>query len=129
VALFGLLVYAGVRIALGAKDRFGALLAGGLTSLVVVQAIMNMAAVTGMMPVTGIPLPLVSAGGSSLMLTMGCLGVVLSVSANGLRAERARPVPERREESTGAGAAERRGDGRPHLSGIDGGRATVRRRA
>jgi cell division protein FtsW len=129
VAAFIVIAYAGIRIAFGAKDRFGRLLAGGLTSLIVVQGVMNIAAVTNVMPVTGIPLPLVSAGGSSLVFVMACVGIVLSVSAHGTRAERARAAGPREEERPGAGASEWRRDGRPRLSSIDGGRAPSRKRA
>jgi cell division protein FtsW len=127
VAGFAVLVYAGIRIAISAQDRFGKLLAGGLTALIVMQAVMNIAAVTGIMPVTGIPLPLVSYGGSSIMFTLGCAGIVLSVARHG-SARRAKP-DRVQEETDIAGVVERRRDGRPHLSSIDGGRAPVRRRA
>jgi cell division protein FtsW len=128
VAAFVLIAYAGIRIAVGARDRFGKLLAGGLTALIVMQAVMNMAAVTGVMPVTGITLPLVSYGGSSVIFTLGCIGLILSVSRHGLKAERVRGG-DRQEETRVAGIAERRWNGRTHLSSIDGGRAPVRRRA
>ena len=85
--------YAGVRIALGTRDTFGRLLAGGLTAMIVTQALMNMAAVTGLMPVTGIPMPLVSFGGSSLTFTMICIGIMLSISLYGTRG--VRPVRKR----------------------------------
>ncbi|MRR11317.1 putative lipid II flippase FtsW, partial [bacterium] len=83
IVAFGIFAYSGMRIALECKDPFGRLLAGGLTSMIVVQALMNMAAVTGLMPITGIPLPLVSAGGSSLTLTLACVGLIISVSRFG----------------------------------------------
>jgi cell division protein FtsW len=128
VAAFIVIAYAGIRIAMGARDRFGKLLAGGLTALIVMQAIMNIAAVTGVMPVTGITLPLVSYGGSSVIFTLGCIGLILSVSRHGLRADGSR-TGERQKETRVADIAERRWDGRPHLSSVDGGRAPVRRRA
>jgi cell division protein FtsW len=129
VLAFLLFAYAGTKIALGARDEFGKLLAGGLAGMIATQAIMNMMAVTGLMPVTGIPLPFVSSGGSSLTFTLVCVGLVLSVSSHGTRG--VRPV-----RATGAGKenARARDDERgrnrwPHLSGIDGGRGTTRRRA
>ena len=127
VLAFGAIAYAGVRIALGSRDVYGRLLAGGLTSMIVLQAVMNMAAVTGLMPVTGITMPLVSYGGSSMTLTMLCIGMILSVSTHGAR-ERGRTsrVSEERER---ANRVERRGNRRSHLSSIDGGRSTARRRA
>jgi cell division protein FtsW len=127
---FVVFAYAGVRIALGTRDTFGRLLAGGLTAMIVTQALMNMAAVTGLMPVTGIPMPLVSFGGSSLTFTMLCIGIMLSISLHGTRG--VRPVRKR----TGDGGRpqrarsdERRRNSRTHLSGIDGGRQAGRRRA
>lgn len=130
VAGFVVFAYAGVRIALGTKDTFGRLLAGGLTAMIVTQAIMNMAAVTGLMPVTGIPMPLVSFGGSSLTFTMLCIGIILSVSVHGTRA--VRPVRQRTDNGgrpRSARSDERRRDSRTHLSGLDGGRSTRRKRA
>lgn len=80
VLAFVLMMYAGTRIALEAGNRFDRLLAGGLTAMIVIQAAMNIAAVTGSMPVTGIPLPLVSYGGSSMIFTLACVGLVLGVA-------------------------------------------------
>lgn len=128
VGAFGVFAYAGFRIALATRDRFGRLLAGGLTAMIVAQAIMNMAAVTALMPVTGIPLPLVSFGGSSLTFTLACVGLVLSVSRHGSARRKKRP---RAEEGTSEDAltAERGRDGRPRLSCVDGGRASRRKHA
>ncbi len=83
VLAFLLFAYAGTRIALGAKDVFGRVLAGSLTGILVLQAVMNMAAVTHLMPVTGIPLPFVSYGGSSLTFSLACVGLILGVSRRG----------------------------------------------
>lgn len=128
VLAFGIFLYAGMRIALGARDTYGRLLAGGLTAMIVVQAVMNMAAVTNLMPVTGIPLPLVSFGGSSMTFTMLCIGLILSVSTNGCRGVRAVKNPEPKE-TVRARDDQRGRNGRPRLSGIGGGRAVARRRA
>lgn len=129
VAGFALFAYAGFRIALGARDTFGRLLAGGLTAMIAAQAIMNMMAVTSLMPVTGKPLPFVSFGGSSMLFTMLCVGLILSVSRYGAaRKAGARQIPSD-EESMGAVSLERRRDSRAHLSGAGGGRGAVRRRA
>ncbi len=106
------------------------LLAGGLTAMIVTQALMNMAAVTGLMPVTGIPMPLVSFGGSSLTFTMICIGIMLSISLYGTRG--VRPVRKRTDEGgrpQRARSDERRRNGRTHLSSVDGGRTSRRRRA
>jgi cell division protein FtsW len=129
VTAFAVFAYAGIRIALGAKDEFGRLLAGGLTAMILSQALMNMAAVTGLMPVTGIPMPLVSFGGSSMTFTMACVGLILSVSTYGSRGVRSVGGPRESKVTARESADERRRDGRPRLSGIDGGRAASRRRA
>jgi cell division protein FtsW len=81
--LFGALAVLGVRTALRAPDRFGTLLAAGITGWVVGQAIVNVGAVTGMLPVTGVPLPFVSFGGSALLFTMCAAGVLLNVARQG----------------------------------------------
>lgn len=80
VALFVALVFAGIRISLRAPDRFGMLLGGGIASLVGLQALINIGGVTGTIPLTGIPLPLVSYGGSSLILFMSGIGILLNLS-------------------------------------------------
>lgn len=129
VAAFGVFAYSGMRIAHESKDLFGRLLAGGLTSLIVVQALMNMAAVTGLMPITGIPLPLMSAGGSSLTLTLASIGLILAVSRYGGQARVRLVRPGNGRGSQSAGTVERRRDGGTHLSRVDGGRASTRRRA
>jgi cell division protein FtsW len=128
VAAFMLLVYAGIRIAVGSRDQFGRLVAGALTGMIGLQAVLNMAAVTGLFPVTGKPLPFVSYGGSSMLVTMVSLGLILSVSQYGARAPRAVNAPPRSKESSRASSGERRGDGRPRISRSSGSRP-VRRRA
>ncbi len=80
LALFLMILWRGVRIALVAGDRFSRMLALGITLLVTVQGMVNMAVVTGLLPTKGIALPLVSYGGSSLVITMAALGVLLSIS-------------------------------------------------
>ena len=83
--LFGLLVYAGVRIALHAPDAFGRLLAIGITGWFGIQALTNLGAVTGLLPITGVPLPFVSFGGSALVISLVAVGVLLSISRTGRR--------------------------------------------
>lgn len=78
--LFALFAYRGFRIARAAPDRFGALMAAGITATVVGQALLNMAVATGLVPVTGIPLPFVSFGGSSLGMMMVKVGILLNIS-------------------------------------------------
>jgi cell division protein FtsW len=75
--------YIGLKIALGCKDPFGKRLAAGLTVLVCGQAAINLAAVMGLAPLTGIPLPFVSYGGSSLVVALASVGILLNIAANG----------------------------------------------
>lgn len=80
VLTFALVGYLGVRAAMNAPDRFGMLLAAGLTSWLLVQAFMNIAMSIGLMPITGEPLPFVSAGGSSLVTTLAAAGILTNVA-------------------------------------------------
>lgn len=77
---FCIITWRGLRTAVQAPDRFGAFLALGLTMMVAIQAFMNMSVVLGMMPTKGIPLPLVSAGGSSLLISLVGMGMLVNVS-------------------------------------------------
>lgn len=80
VLAFALVGYLGIRAALNAPDRFGMLMAAGLTSWLLVQAFMNIAMSIGLMPITGEPLPFVSAGGSSLVTTLAAAGVLTNIA-------------------------------------------------
>jgi cell division protein FtsW len=80
LVLFGLVVYAGVRIAVAAPDTFGRLLAAGITAWIGLQAIVNLGAVTGLLPITGVPLPFLSFGGSALIVTLAAVGVLASIA-------------------------------------------------
>ena len=80
VALFVGLGLLGVRTALRAPDRFGMLLAAGITTWILVQAFVNIGAVVGVLPITGVPLPFVSSGGSSLLFTMAATGLLLNIA-------------------------------------------------
>jgi cell division protein FtsW len=80
VALFAALIYAGIRIAVRAPDTFGRLLAAGITAWIGLQAIVNLGAVTGLLPITGVPLPLVSFGGSALIVTLAGIGVLSNIA-------------------------------------------------
>lgn len=80
LACFCVLAWRGLRTALRAPDAFGAFLALGLTMMIVLQAFVNMSVVLGLAPTKGIPLPLVSAGGSSLLISLLCVGVLLNIS-------------------------------------------------
>ena len=85
ILLFMLLLLRGITIALKSPDKFGALLTIGFTVQVVMQAILNIAVVTNTIPNTGISLPFFSSGGTSLMMLLGEMGIVLSVSRQGLQ--------------------------------------------
>ena len=80
VALLLGLGFFGIRTAMRATDRFGMLLAVGITTWILLQAFVNIGAVVGALPITGVPLPFVSAGGSSLIFTMAGVGILLSVA-------------------------------------------------
>src|SRR6266704_4928518 len=80
IALFAILLWRGMRTSLHTQDMFGRFLAAGITSMVVVQAFINVSVVLGLMPTKGIPLPFVSYGGSSLFMTLACVGVLLNIS-------------------------------------------------
>ena len=86
IALFGLFAYAGLRVALRCRDPFGKRLAAGLTTLICGQALINLAAVLGLAPLTGITLPFVSYGGSSLVVSLASVGVLLNIARHGGRA-------------------------------------------
>ena len=80
ILLFIAFLFAGMRIALTCPERFGCLLAAGITAMITVQAFINMGVVIGILPTTGLPLPFFSAGGTSLSITMAAVGVLLSIS-------------------------------------------------
>ena len=127
VAAFVILLYAGLRIAMGSRDPYGRLVAGALTGMLAFQAALNMAAVTGVFPVTGKPLPFISYGGASMFVTMICIGLILSVSKYGACAPAAvRNVP-RKEERVRANVDERRRDSRARVPRPRGSRAPRRR--
>lgn len=95
IGLFAYLVYRGFRVALNARDDFGCYLAMGIVSWIAFQALINIGGVTRSIPLTGIPLPFVSYGGSSLVMIMAGVGVLLSVSRYG-KDKRYAERPERR---------------------------------
>src|SRR5579864_1169799 len=80
VALFAIFLWRGMRASWRTEDPFGRYLAVGITSMVVLQALINISVVLGMMPTKGIPLPLISYGGSSLFVTLACVGVLLNIT-------------------------------------------------
>lgn len=85
VALFVALAVVGVRVAARAPDRFGSLLACAITCWLTGQAVLNMGAVIGMLPVTGVPLPFVSFGGSSVVIELAAVGILVNVARQGTR--------------------------------------------
>jgi len=109
VGVFAFLVIRGLTVAHRSKDRFGSLIAAGLTCIIGVQAMLNIAVVTALVPCTGVPLPFISYGGSSLVFTTLAVGIILSVSQHsdyGIKeARQSRESP-----------ADRRGHRRAHLS-------------
>ena len=80
IILFAVFLWRGTRAALRTQDNFGRFLAVGITSMIVLQAFINISVVLGMMPTKGIPLPFVSYGGSSLFVTLACVGVLLNIT-------------------------------------------------
>ena len=112
VGLYGMFGYAGFRIAQSARDRYGKLLAAGLTSLVLVQALVNLLAVFGLAPLTGVPLPFVSYGNASMLVMLAAVGLLLNVSRGG-----------------SAGTARKPSSGGGRLRVVDGGSQRPRTRA
>jgi cell division protein FtsW len=124
IGLFAIFGYAGFRAAHRARDRYGKLLAAGLTSMILAQAAINLFAVLGLAPLTGVPLPFVSYGGSSLIVTLTAAGLILNVARRPAGASaRGRPAnaTTRRPRAEDAGAGK--------LRVLDGGGETRRRRA
>jgi cell division protein FtsW len=80
IVLFAVFAYRGFRVARRAPDQFGSLLASGITTMIVIQAVLNIGVTTGVLPITGVPLPFLSFGGSSLLFTMIASGVLLNIS-------------------------------------------------
>ena len=95
LAAFVVLGYAGFNVALASRDPFGKLLAAGITALICGQAAVNVSAVMGLAPLTGIPLPLVSYGGSSLTVMLASVGILLNIAVNDA-AQSSSTVPDRR---------------------------------
>ncbi len=118
IGAFAAFALAGFRIALRCRDPFGKLLAAGLTALVCGQAAINLAAVLGIAPLTGIPLPFVSYGGSSLVVLLAGVGILLNIAVNG-DVVRAR-VPDRGGRNRRSRSARARGRGSAARAGRDG---------
>jgi cell division protein FtsW len=137
--LYGLIAYAGLRAAKAARSLHSALMAVGMTSLIVSQALLNVFAVLGLAPLTGVPLPLVSYGASSLIVTLAAMGLLLNVASGGTAHVRAVGGRSRvtdasareqarwsRERSAEEDRDSRRGNGRARGAGARGGRRATR---
>ena len=112
LAAFVAFAWAGLRVALACKDPFGKRLAVGVVALVSGQAAINLAAVLGLAPLTGIPLPFISYGGSSLVVALLSVGILLNIAGSNAGAARA-SVPDRGRRDGGSRRAVARGRGRP----------------
>ena len=95
IGLFAFLAYRGFRVALASPDAFGTVLAAGLTCSLIFQALINIAVVTALAPVTGVPLPFISFGGSSLVVSMMAIGLLLAISRGTLPQEAESPHTEK----------------------------------
>ena len=116
IAAFALFAFVGLKVALRARDPFAKLLAAGITSLVCAQAAVNFAAVLGVAPLTGIPLPFVSYGGSSLVVLLASVGILLNIAGDERapqRSARRAPVSHRGRRNSRPRAAVARGSGSP----------------
>jgi cell division protein FtsW len=93
VFLFGLLLWHGIRISLRAPDHFGRLLALGLTLMLSLQAMINVAVVTGSMPTKGLPLPFISFGGSNMVISLLMIGILINIAGEAARREEGDDAP------------------------------------
>jgi cell division protein FtsW len=110
--LYGMIGYAGLRTARNAKGAYAKLLAGGLTSLILCQALLNVYAVLGLAPLTGVPLPFISSGSTSLIVLLCAMGLLLNVASGGSAHLRAMDGGRERSDRDRGGR-----DGRPRRSG------------
>ncbi|MDQ3770244.1 MAG: putative lipid II flippase FtsW [Actinomycetota bacterium] len=122
--LYGLIAYAGLRAAKAAREAYTQLLAAGLTSLILSQALLNVFAVLGVVPLTGVPLPFISSGSSSLLVLLAAVGLLLNVASAPHTRLQVVPAPGSRTSAHGARAYRGGRDGRAR-----GARAGGRRRA
>ena len=87
IGVFVFFIISAMKVAMRAKDNYGRLLATGITLVIAIQAIINIAVVTGSMPVTGVPLPFISTGGTSLLINLVAMGVLLNISKQGKKSQ------------------------------------------
>jgi len=85
IFIFAAIIWRGLIIAVSARDKFGKLLAGGITSFLGIQAVINLAAQTALLPLTGIPLPFISYGGSALIIDLCAVGILLNISKQSMK--------------------------------------------
>ena len=106
LCLYGIIGYAGLQTAKKAKGVYAKLLAGGLTSLILCQALLNVYAVLGLAPLTGVPLPFISSGSTSLIVLLGAMGLLLNVAVGRLTptAQRRAPTPKDERDRAAAGS-------------------------
>jgi cell division protein FtsW len=123
LALYGMIGYAGLRTAKAAKGAYAKLLAAGLTSLILCQALLNIYTVLGLAPLTGVPLPFISSGSTSLICLLMAMGLLLNVAGGGSAHLRAvRPGRKGGRDERTADRDRGRRDGRPRRAGHRGGR-------
>jgi cell division protein FtsW len=115
LGLYGIIGYAGLRTARNATGDYAKLLAAGLTSLILCQALLNVYAVLGLAPLTGVPLPFISSGSTSLVVLLCAMGLLLNVAAGGSAHLRAVPTRRPRERADDRDRGGR--DGRPRRAG------------
>jgi cell division protein FtsW len=122
LCLYGIIGYAGLRTARNAKGTYAKLVAAGLTSLILCQATLNVYAVLGLAPLTGVPLPFISSGSTSLIVLLGAMGLLLNVAGGGSAHLRAVPKPRPRGERERAAEDRHRGrrDGGSRRAGDSG---------
>jgi cell division protein FtsW len=122
--LYGMIGYAGLRTARNAKGAYAKLLAAGITSLILCQALLNVYAVLGLAPLTGVPLPFISSGSTSLIVLLAAMGLLLNVAAGGSAHLRVvpqpRPRPKADRERAAADRHRRRGNGGARRAGDSG---------
>lgn len=117
LGLFALLAIRGYRAALRAPDRFGGIMATGITTWVVFQAVINIGGVTTAIPFTGVPLPFFSYGGSTLAVTMGAMGVLIGISRAGVAPKPPRRRPLRHRSVSSSALPPRGGGSRTGVAG------------
>ncbi|GAC1434917.1 MAG: stage V sporulation protein E [Solirubrobacteraceae bacterium] len=126
LSLYGMIAYAGLRAAQRAKGAYGALLAVGLTSLILTQAALNTFAVLGLAPLTGVPLPFVSYGSSNLLVMLAAVGLLLNVAGGGAAHLRVLSTPSAKPRRSADANRDRNGrNSRPRRAGAGGGRRSA----